>query len=395
MSQGKRKQSNQDHDPQSDCSQEPSKTMKLPVPPRFGIHPLSKYRLPFPRFSEPKEMISFSYDSVRKQHMDDRELKYYHAPVLDPAPSLFDGFEKQIRRDSSINEHIDGLLTALLHLPKETVADTDFVMYRGMLTRLFVTPYSLRDSWSMNATKVGHTIYIEDNVTQDTVEKRQGSSQQHEKLMYSGYKFESLCVLDKPASQSTDQDLAARLDTTVNTHSEYCSVFRTRLGNHSIISGAEIDCIDGEKPNEFPSRMYRELKTASLLDNARKQESFDRFKLLKFWAQSFIAGIPMVTVGYRDSDGILRHVEDIRTQDMPRRVRGRRSMWEANVCMNFADQILGLIKETVKEQGPETQYRIAYCPQTQEIGIELLNAQKPFLTAEFIASGHCNNKLNK
>ncbi|KAJ1812572.1 hypothetical protein LPJ75_003586, partial [Coemansia sp. RSA 2598] len=51
--------------------------MKFAAPLRFSIHPLSKYRLAFPRFSEPKELISFSYDSVRKQHMDDRELKYY------------------------------------------------------------------------------------------------------------------------------------------------------------------------------------------------------------------------------------------------------------------------------------------------------------------------------
>ncbi|KAJ1823994.1 decapping endonuclease targeting mRNA, partial [Coemansia sp. RSA 2599] len=320
-------------------------------------------------------------------------LKYYCAPALDPAPSLFDGFEKQIRRDPSANEHIDGLLTALLHLPKETVADTDFVMYRGMLTRLFTTPYSLREAWSMNATRIGRTVYIEDNVTQDVVERRQGSSQQHEKLMYSGYKFETLCVLDKPASQCTAQDLAKRPDAVVNTHSEYCSVFRTRLGGFSIISGAEVDCIDGEKPREFPSRLYRELKTVGLLDTPRKQESFDRFKLIKFWAQSFIAGIPVVTVGYRDSEGVLRHVEDIRTQDMPRRVRGQRSMWEANVCMNFAEQILGFIKEAVTEQGPETQYRIEYDPQTQDIGIELLTSQTttPFLTPDFISSSHCKN----
>ncbi|KAJ1645880.1 decapping endonuclease targeting mRNA [Coemansia erecta] len=389
MSQGKRKQPDQDPYAPVDSGPESSKAMKLPTQLKFSVRPLSKYRRLFPRFSEPKEIISFSYDSVRKQHMDDRELKYFCAPALNPAPSLFDGFEKQIRRDPSINEHIDGLLTALLHLPKQTTADADFVMYRGMLTRLFVTPYSLRDAWSMNATRIGRTIYIEDNVTSEAIENRRGSSQLHEKLMYSGYKFEGLCVLDKPASRCTAEDLAKRRDATVNTHSEYCSVFRTKLGKFSIISGAEIDCIDGEKPSEFPSRMYRELKTANLLDTPRKQESFDRFKLIKFWAQSFIAGIPVVTVGYRDADGVLRHVEDIQTQDMPRRVRGRRSMWEANVCMNFAEQILGFIKDAVKEQGPQTQYCIEYDPQTQDIGIELSKIQTPFLTPEYASSSHC------
>ncbi|KAJ1966043.1 decapping endonuclease targeting mRNA [Dipsacomyces acuminosporus] len=225
---------------------------------RVNIHPLSRYRIRCPQFTEPKEIVSFSYNQARQVCMDDRELKYYYPPCLDPAPCLFDGFEKQIRRDISVNEHIDGLLTALLHLGKNSNAaanDTgaDFVMYRGMLTRIFVTPYSTRDSWAMNATRVGNTIYIEDDLTPEAIANRVGSSEQHQRLMYSGYRFETLCVVDKPPNKlqgSSDPDISARADAVVDTHTEYCSVFRTRLGNHSIVSGAEVDCIDMEKPSE-------------------------------------------------------------------------------------------------------------------------------------------------
>ncbi|KAJ2337597.1 decapping endonuclease targeting mRNA [Coemansia sp. RSA 2681] len=262
-------------------------------------------------------------------------------------------------------------------------------MYRGMLTRIFVTPYSSRDSWSMNATRVGSTIYIEDNLS-DAIAGREGQSDFHQKMMYSGYKFETLCVLDQPSQQLKrdgllDSALHSRLSSTVDTNREYCSVFKTRLGSHSILSGAEVDCIDQEKPGSAPNRSYRELKTSGVLDNPRKVESFERHKLLKFWAQSFIAGIPTVTVGFRDNSGMLHQVEDFRTQDMPRLVKHNNSMWQANVCMNFADQVLQLIKDCVAHEGPEAQYRIAFDAGSQEIQISELGQLEPFMTREYLA----------
>jgi hypothetical protein len=36
----------------------------------------------------------------------------------------------------------------------------------------------------------------------------------------------------------------------------------------------------------------------------RDRTSFERYKLLKFWSQSFLAGIPQVVVGFRDDEGV-------------------------------------------------------------------------------------------
>jgi hypothetical protein len=36
----------------------------------------------------------------------------------------------------------------------------------------------------------------------------------------------------------------------------------------------------------------------------RDRTSFERYKLLKFWSQSFLAGVPRVVVGFRDDEGI-------------------------------------------------------------------------------------------
>ncbi|KAJ2160495.1 decapping endonuclease targeting mRNA [Coemansia sp. RSA 552] len=365
---------------------------------RLGVHPLSKYRGACPTFKEPRELVSFSYDEAHKVHMDDRELKYYVPPVTQPPPCLFDGYESRIERDSTVNGHIDGLLTALAHVRQQAAgsepvlkdAQADFVMYRGMLTRLFVTPFSLRDAWSMNATKVGSTIYIEDNVTDEQMAERQGASEIHKRLMYSGYKFETLCVVDKAPQTCSSSDLdalrAAQPQAVVNTNTEYCSVFRTQLGHHSIVSGAEVDCIDQPKPAQFPNRHYRELKTNKIIDSPRAQSNFERFKLLKFWAQSFIAGIPTVTVGFRDDDGVLRAHQTFETRQIPRLVRGKPRMWEANVCMNFADQVLQLVKDGVKEDGPETQYRIEYDPEDCTVHVRPLGKCPPFLTTEYLAA---------
>ncbi|KAJ2791797.1 decapping endonuclease targeting mRNA [Coemansia linderi] len=355
---------------------------------RLSLHPYSKYRIPCPRFNEPFELLSFSYDSQRKVRFDDSELKYYFPPIINPPPCLLDGMDTQIRRDHSKNEHIDGLLAALTrrysYAPNEF--QSDFVMYRGMITRIFVTPYSARDSWAMNATKVGSTIYIEDAPKSQAEEQ----SDFEQKMTYTGYKFETLCLLDRPTHQLRrdgllDSALLSRSNTVVDTNREYCSVFRTRLGSHSIISGAEVDCIDQEKPGTAPNRLYRELKTSGILDSPRKLEMFERHKLLKFWAQSFIAGIPTVTVGFRDNDGILHNVEDFRTQDIPRLVKHKQGMWQANVCMNFAHQVLHFIKKYVAEEGPEMQYRIAYDSTSQEVQISALGKLEPFLTREFLA----------
>ncbi|KAJ1726535.1 decapping endonuclease targeting mRNA, partial [Coemansia biformis] len=349
----------------------------------------------YPLFSEPLELVSFSYDKDRKRVMDNRELKYYHPPGLDPPPCLFDGLERQVKRDMTKDEHIDGLLEALTHVlarPGAVAArklQADFVTFRGTLTRFFITPYSLNDAWSINATRVGSTIYMEEDLTPERIAARESTDERHRRLEYSGYRFETLCVLDAAPESLAPQELAERLgtraDTAVNTNAEYCSVFRTQLGKHSIIAGAEVDCIDRAKPSEFPSRHYRELKTARLLDTARARSNFERFKLLRIWAQSFIAGIPAVTVGFRDDDGILRKTEDFKTLEIPNMVRNK-NMWQAAVCMNFANCVLDLIKAHVREEGPETQYRIAYEPESCGVQVYFLGKRTSFLTPEYLAA---------
>jgi RAT1-interacting protein len=64
-------------------------------------------------------------------------------------------------------------------------------------------------------------------------------------------------------------------------------------------------------------------------------------KLLKFWAQSFLLGVPKIIVGFRDQNGICHNLEELDTASIPGKVLsvGKRS-WDGNICINFAGAFL-------------------------------------------------------
>jgi hypothetical protein len=70
------------------------------------------------------------------------------------------------------------------------------------------------------------------------------------------------------------------------------------------------------------SRQYVELKTSALLTE-RRQHSFERYKLLKFWAQSFLLNVPTIVVGFRTDDGQVKKLQAFKTLEIPKLVRGK------------------------------------------------------------------------
>lgn len=83
-----------------------------------------------------------------------------------------------------------------------------------------------------------------------------------------------------------------------------------------------------------------ELKTSAEIRNDRDMLKYER-KLLKFWAQSFLLGVPKIIVGFRDQDGIVHRLEELETASIPGKVKklGRGS-WDGNICINFAAAFL-------------------------------------------------------
>ena len=48
---------------------------------------------------------------------------------------------------------------------------------------------------------------------------------------------------------------------------------------------------------------------------------FTRFKLIKWWIQSFLVGIPEIICGYRDDDGVVHRLESLQTHRIPDMVK--------------------------------------------------------------------------
>ncbi|KAF8942847.1 hypothetical protein BGZ47_006063 [Haplosporangium gracile] len=185
-----------------------------------------------------------------------------------------------------------------------------------------------------------------------------------------------------------DPELTGRLDGIVDTNLQYCTVARTKIGKNSIIMGAEVDCTSEPKkaPPHNPLSNYIELKTSRIISSARERNSFERHKLLKFWAQSFLPGIPTIIVGFRDDDGNVITVETFKTMEIPRLVRGKEGAWDTTICINFLDGVLNFLRKQITIDDPEVSYTIRWAPPYKAIEVEYMGKGTSFLTERFLKS---------
>ena len=148
----------------------------------------------------------------------------------------------------------------------------------------------------------------------------------------------------------------------VRNHAQYCSVVRTGFGKSRLILAGEVDartCILIHLPECQPFNAYCagvvwdakpcqpddpinwvELKTAATPLSDRDVLKYER-KLLKFWIQSFLLGVPKIIVGFRSKEGILQSLEELETSQIPRLVKQRgKGTWDGNLCISFTANFL-------------------------------------------------------
>jgi RAT1-interacting protein len=87
---------------------------------------------------------------------------------------------------------------------------------------------------------------MEEQVTEQKKKHESEASDRQKLMSYWGYKFETLSTISTPPKQVNEQELEERLVASANTNEQYCVVVKTKLGNHSLIMGAEVDCCLGE-----------------------------------------------------------------------------------------------------------------------------------------------------
>lgn len=304
-------------------------------------------------------MTCFSYDEDHNFRQDDSSIRYYYPPSL-PA-DLSKGFDTFRQLDDTSDDHLDGLLQAIIHYEgqKHAKLDTDFITWRGMMTKIMIVPFSNLDAWEMNATRFQDTIYIEENHEKklasrdDQYNSVPGRGAMSQDIMsFWGYKFETLSLLDQHWCYTNRETIEARESIQVSNYAQYCSIVRTGFGKSKIVIGGEVDAVVDTKPSEAGAPVnWVELKTTAELINEKEQNKFER-KLMKFWAQSFLLGVPKIIVGFRDQQGWLHRLEEIDTQTIPDKVaRHGRNMWHGQTCINFASAFLEWLKTTITSDG--------------------------------------------
>ncbi|XP_026542689.1 decapping and exoribonuclease protein isoform X2 [Notechis scutatus] len=359
---GSRSFSQGDHEDESKVKHPRSDTkapLTLPVTP-----PL--YDAPFPFYRRPAEMGCFSLDAKRCFHGDSRQLRYYAPPPCEgPSPGfdLRDGYRNRyVQRDDSVREGLEHLLQWIVQNRKQLqtedkgkLLNADFVTWRGHLTKVLTTPYESREGWLLAVTLFRGTLYISEFETEAARREREQRSEMLKELMYMGYKFEQYMCADTPDGIPDPTGV-------VNTNEAFCTVIRSRLGNHSLLFSGEVDCTDPRSPSPQPPSCYVELKTSKVMHSPAQRRSFYRHKIIKWWAQSFLPGVSRIVAGYRGPDGSVVGLETFETMKIFRLIRDDPGCWKPAVCMNFCAAFLAFLKTVVTEDNPKLVHLFAWNP---------------------------------
>ncbi|CAK8673529.1 unnamed protein product [Clavelina lepadiformis] len=323
---------------------------------------------------KPTEVGRFSLDFQRRFHHDRRQMVCYipaearRNGTLLQLLDLNDGYKSPrfVKRDEGVKERLDHMLQWMVcnkrrfagkshfHDVKRQKVEQDqniigeppdFVLWRGHLTKLMCTPFENRDGWSMACQKLENTVYVSEVETKAAAQRKASSTEREKLMTYWGVRFEGYMTGRFPKPPETISVRTPKEETIINTNEAFCSVFRTRVNKrHSVVYGAEVDCCKSVDVLSPPD-CYVELKTSRKFTSRKQEENFYRYKCLKWWAQSYLAGIPQITCGFRDDDGFVESIRDFSTLDLPNRAMTLHNSWNPSACLTFLDNLLQAIKE--------------------------------------------------
>ena len=180
--------------------------------------------------------------------------------------------------------------------------------------------------------------------------KRKKDLARHERMSYWGFAFEEFVTSEKPHTNAVD------------CRESFCIVTKSKLGeNTKLLLGGEVDCWNGE--NQGLSG-YIELKTTRKIDTKKQRFNFEKFKLLKWWAQSFAVGVRQILVGFRDDDGMVQKMQNLETMKLPSYALAadKKNAWRPEMALLFAEKVLTFIRETMEKYPENSRALVEYIP---------------------------------
>ncbi|GAA95660.1 uncharacterized protein L969DRAFT_15583 [Mixia osmundae IAM 14324] len=290
--------------------------------------------------AQPVHLASFSLGAKHElippsSPLANQSLQRYREPTV-PA-DLNAGYRDAVWR-TRVAEGLDNLTDSLLDQASNRdiahcIERASVITWRGMMTKLCLSPYDRKQSWRLLVMQVNDCLYIQDGDT--------ALDAQDDLMSYYGYAFEHHCTADLDASEPSNDTPS------VNTNVQWCSITKTSLDDHRILIGGEVDCVqtETEKANYTPHCSdFIELKTSVKPIDQRSQTNFERFKLLKFFFQSFLLGVPTILVGFRNRAGTLLETTRLSTLELPEVAR---RTWNPAHGLNAASDILTFARKNI------------------------------------------------
>ena len=225
------------------------------------------------------------------------------------------------------------------------------ISYRNNFNKLLGTIYNPKKEWQFTLFKYNHCMIFDVEQTDD--DKNFIPNLYQQQCAYAGRKFEQ-----EMTSQPTKE--------------EFCTIQQTQLGQIKIILAAEID---GYHPK---TKSMVELKTFRTLEGKKDHYTFERYKLLSFWIQSYIAGVPDILCGFRDKQFNVTTAQWFKTRDLP---GFGRKHWKPQGCLGFGHDVLHWLQGQTKHIGF---YRVHYQPNTMKIELVSLSASTPDYDLSFL-----------
>ncbi|KAL1938626.1 hypothetical protein VTO73DRAFT_11441 [Trametes versicolor] len=304
-------------------------------------------------FQQPTGLLTFSYTPKRVLEFTDTALRYYVDPP--PGADLKYGYDRWIKRPEE-RTRLDGLLRGVERVMSKADAnvgpgsggkwlkDISVVTWRGIMTKILTAPYEERDRCELNAMYVGGTLYIEEHLSDARLHEKEDLAPRQRQMTYYGYSFESWCTSSRPGIPERAKGHPVGWGGDVDTNVQWCSLIKTKLGDNRLVIGGEVDCVR----DKFNGRTdtFVELKTSIMIRNAGDEARFEK-KMLKFYMQSFLLGVPEIVVGFRTPAGQITTTQSFKTVQLPRLVRGKPGAWDPQICFSWAQQFLTTLKSTL------------------------------------------------
>ncbi|KAG8789962.1 decapping endonuclease targeting mRNA [Serendipita sp. 398] len=311
---------------------------------KFKLMPPSRESKPSSvEFQKPYQLISFSYTPERRLVFDDSALRYWVEPPRHA--DLGHRFSHWIRRPEE-RGRIDSLLEAISQPRCEEARKKQglVVCWRGVLCKILVAPYEEQDSWDLNVMLINDILYFEEHVSDERLREKEDMNPRQREQTYYGYSFESWCTAERPRQPGETPRWGGDVDTNV----QWCSVVKGKLGTHRLLIGGEVDCVRDTYTGQPDT--FVELKTSISIrhGNLNDELRFEK-KLLKFYFQSFLLGVPEIVVGFRNPRGQLQTLQPFKTLQIPRMVRGKQGEWNPNVCLSWGQSFITKVKQWMED----------------------------------------------